>query len=81
MVVLFQDFAPNGGELLVEVVVLAPDAVVVARAFHILLFEEISSTLPFVPQSVPSTLMVLLSVALSLKACDDSALVFSFFMF
>lgn len=33
------------------------------------------------PQSVPSSLMVLLSIAFSLKACDGHALVFSFLCF
>ncbi|GMN33390.1 hypothetical protein TIFTF001_004128 [Ficus carica] len=43
---------------------------VVARVFHVLLFEGISSASLLVPQSVHPTLMILLSTALSLKACD-----------
>ena len=53
---------------------------VVKRVFHVLFFEGISSVSPFIPQSVPPTLIVLLSDTLSLKACHDRALVFSFFL-
>ncbi|GMN52560.1 hypothetical protein TIFTF001_021706 [Ficus carica] len=50
---------------------------VIARVFHILVFEGISLASPGVHQSISPTLMVILSAALSLKACDDRALVFS----
>ena len=53
----------------------------VALVFHVMLFEGISSVLPLVPQSVSLTLMVLLLAALSLKACDGCALIFSFLCF
>lgn len=54
---------------------------VVVRVFYGLLFEGISSILPLVPQTVPSTLIVLLSTILFLKACDGHTLFFTFLCF
>ena len=80
MAILFRGFVPSGGKLLVEVVVLTPDADGdSAHVFHILLFKGISSTLLLIPQSIPPTLMVFLSATFLLKACDGRALIFSFF--
>ena len=54
---------------------------VVVRVFHFLLFEGISSASLLVPKTVPPTLIVLLSTALSSKACDGRTLGFSFLCF
>ena len=52
--------------------------IVIACVFHVLLFEGISLASLLIPQSIHPTLTVFLSAALSFKACDGRALVFSF---